>query len=127
MNHVLPITTLRTATAFFLLAALAACLPTPAFAAEGQVNLNSASAEELALLPRVGPAIAGRIVEFRDDNGPFETLEDLMLVRGIGERTFELIEPYAALEGDTTLTEKVRSTRSADSGGDDAPTETPSS
>ena len=69
-------------------------------AAPGKVNINSASVDELALLPRVGPSVAGRIVEFRDSNGRFKALEDLMLVRGIGEKTFELIKPYVKLDGE---------------------------
>lgn len=83
----------------------------PAAAAGGKVNVNSAGTDELALLPRVGPSVAQRIVDFRDENGPFETVEDLMLVRGIGEKTFALLEPYVTTSGDTTLTEKVKVTR----------------
>ena len=79
----------------------------PAFAADGKVNINDADAGELALLPRIGPSIAGRIIEFRDENGKFESAEDLMLVRGIGEKTFELLEPFIALSGETTLQDKV--------------------
>jgi len=113
--------TQRLILAFALLAVAATALP--AAAAEGQVNVNQASAEQLALLPRVGPAIAQRIVEFREENGPFEQLEDLMLVRGIGEKTYDLIAPRATLSGDTTLTEKVRSPRPAGSAeGDDEST-----
>ena len=85
-------------------------------AAEGKVNINEASAEELALLPRVGPAVAQRIVDFREENGAFKSMEDLMLVRGIGEKTFERLAPYVALSGETTLTEKVRSSRSEGEG-----------
>lgn len=96
----------RVAAAFVVLA-LAAALP--AAAASGVVNVNEADESQIALLPRVGPSIAGRIVEFRDANGPFQAKEDLMLVRGIGEKTFELLEPYVVTEGDTTLTDKVRS------------------
>jgi len=89
----------------------------PAVAATGKVNVNQAGTDELALLPRVGPAVSQRIVEFRDANGPFRSSEELMLVRGIGEKTFALIEPYVTLEGETTLTEKVRAGRAA-AGGD---------
>jgi len=78
-------------------------------AAGGVVNINTAGEEQLTLLPRVGPALAKRIVEFREANGRFKTKEDLMLVRGIGETTFELIEPYITLEGATTLEEAVGS------------------
>jgi competence protein ComEA len=89
----------------------------PAFAAEaatGKVNVNTASASQLALLPRVGPAVAQRIVEHREANGAFKSLEDLMLVRGIGEKTFELLAPYVALSGETTLQAKVRAPRPAE-------------
>ncbi|MEM1245571.1 MAG: helix-hairpin-helix domain-containing protein [Acidobacteriota bacterium] len=80
-----------------------------ASAADGVVNVNTADASTLQLLPRVGPSVAGRIVEHREANGPFKTKEDLLLVRGIGDATFELLEPYVAVEGPSTLTEKVRS------------------
>jgi len=82
----------------------------PVIAAEGEavVNINTADTEALMLLPRVGPSVAQRIVEFRDKNGKFKAAEDLMLVRGVGEKTFELIKPYIAISGETTLAEKVR-------------------
>ena len=111
--------TTRTQRMIFALALLAvAATALPAAAAEAQVNVNQASVEQLALLPRVGPAVAQRIVEFREENGPFEQLVDLMLVRGIGEKTYDLIAPHASLSGETTLTEKVRSARPAGSAGD---------
>ena len=94
-----------TACLAFALLALAAL---PMMAAEGQVNINNAGAEELALLPRVGAVVAKRIVDFREQNGRFSAPEELMLVEGIGEKTFELIEPWIALDGETTLAEKVR-------------------
>ena len=83
-----------------------------AAAAEGKINVNEASVEQLALLPRIGPVVAQRIVEFREENGSFKAVEDLMLVRGIGEKTFERLAPYIALSGETTLHEKVRSSQS---------------
>ncbi len=86
-------------------------LAAPAAFAAGQqkvVNINTADASQLALLPRVGPSLSTRIVEFRDENGKFKQPADLMLVRGIGEKTFALMEPYVATSGDTTLAEKVR-------------------
>lgn len=89
---------------------LVAILATPvAMAAGGNsvVNINTADTEELMLLPRIGPSVAQRIVEFRDKNGRFKATEDLLLVRGVGEKTFELIEPHVAVSGETTLTEKV--------------------
>ena len=84
-------------------------------AAEGgggkKVNINSADASQLSLLPRVGPSVAQRIVEFRKENGPFKSPDDLMLVRGIGEKTYALIKPYVAVSGETTLKEKVKSSK----------------
>jgi competence protein ComEA len=99
-----------------LLIALAAA---PAFAADapsGVVNVNTASAEQLALLPGVGPAVAGRIVEHRQKNGEFKQVEDLMLVKGIGEKSFERMKPYLATSGATTLAEAVKSPRAKKDG-----------
>jgi len=81
-----------------------------AMAAGGKavVNINTAESEQLMLLPRIGPSVAQRIVEFREKNGRFKTAEDLMLVRGVGERTFELIKPHVTITGETTLSEKVQ-------------------
>ena len=83
--------------------------------AEGgkKVNINSADSSQLALLPRVGPSVAQRIVDYRKENGPFKKAEDLMLVQGIGEKTFQLIRPYVATAGETTLREKVHASRSS--------------
>ncbi len=95
-----------------LVALSLAILSLPAMAADsGKVNLNTASGEQLALLPRVGPAVALRIIEHREKSGQFKKPEELMLVRGIGEKTFELIAPYVTVSGPTTLTVKVRATR----------------
>lgn len=80
------------------------------------VNINTADASQLALLPRVGPALSQRILDFRKENGDFEAPEELILVRGIGEKTFELLEPYVVVKGKTTLTEKVRGVRSTSEG-----------
>ena len=80
-----------------------------------RVNINSADVSQLALLPRVGPSVAQRIVEYRKQNGPFKKPEDLMLVPGIGEKTFALLKPYLAISGETTLKEKVHTSRASSS------------
>jgi len=54
-----------------------------------QVNINTATAAELETLPRIGPATAQRILEYRETNGPFATIEDIQNVPGIGPATFE--------------------------------------
>jgi len=97
--------------ALWLAAFALASLPTLAAEAKRVVNINTADAVQLALLPRVGPSTAQRIVEFRKKNGPFKSAEDIMLVQGIGERTFALLKPYVATSGETTLTEKVHAGR----------------
>ncbi|MEJ2189728.1 MAG: ComEA family DNA-binding protein [Acidobacteriota bacterium] len=79
---------------------------------EGVVNINTANAEQLQLLPRVGPALAGRIIDFRETNGPFQSVDEIVAVKGIGERSFAKLEPYLTTKGETTLSEKVRSPRS---------------
>lgn len=102
-------TRLRPITAILTLLAISVAA-TPAIAAEGKavVNINTADSEALMLLPRVGPSVAQRIVEFREKNGKFKAIEELMLVRGVGEKTFALLEPYVTISGETTLVEKVR-------------------
>ena len=81
----------------------------PAAAAKKTVNVNQASADELARLPRVGPSLAGKIVAHREQHGPFKRTEDLMEVKGIGEKMFAVLKPWVATAGPTTLTEKVTS------------------
>ena len=55
-----------------------------------KLDINQATAEEFAQLQRIGPSYAAKIVEYREKNGPFEKIEDLMNVPGIGQKTFEL-------------------------------------
>lgn len=54
-----------------------------------KININTATVEELVQLDRVGAKYAQRIVEFREQNGPFAAPEDIMQVAGIGSKTFE--------------------------------------
>lgn len=54
----------------------------------GLVNINTADSAALEMLPRIGPAMAGRIIAWREANGRFSAIEDLLDVTGIGEATF---------------------------------------
>jgi len=65
----------------------------------GTLDMNSAGAPELERLPGIGPALAQRIVAFRDRNGPFLYVEDLLMVRGIGTKTKERIAPLVTVDG----------------------------
>ena len=60
-----------------------------ATASDGRVDLNAADAALLETLPRIGPALAERIIAWRDDNGPFTSVEDLLAVPGIGDKMLE--------------------------------------
>jgi competence protein ComEA len=100
----------------FTLAIVIAALCSAAFAdstpaAAGVVNINSASATELMLLPRVGEKAAQRIIEYRTEHGPFKKTSDLMQVKGFGAKTFEGVAPYISVDGKTTLSTKVKSPR----------------
>ena len=60
----------------------------PAVAAADVINLNTATAVQLATLPGIGPKAADLIVQYRQKNGSFKKVEEIMNVRGIGEKTF---------------------------------------
>ncbi len=62
--------------------------------AQGTINLNTATAEQLQRLPGVGPAMAERLLEFRKENHGFQSVEDLLQVSGIGEKKFEKMRPF---------------------------------
>jgi len=58
------------------------------------LNINTASAEQLESLPGIGAKTATRIVEYRQKNGAFKKVEDLMSIRGIGEKNFLRLKPF---------------------------------
>ncbi|MGD6898980.1 helix-hairpin-helix domain-containing protein [Bacillus infantis] len=64
----------------------------------GMVNINSAGSEELQDIPGIGPSKAAAIIEYRETEGPFQSLEDLMQISGIGEKTFEKLKTYIKLK-----------------------------
>jgi len=61
-------------------------------------NLNEITLEQLDELPGIGPALAERIIAYRDEQGPFTRIEQLNEVKGIGERTLEKLRPYLTLD-----------------------------
>lgn len=65
--------------------------------APGSINLNTAGAADLQRLRGIGPALAGRIVEYRRQHGPFRRIEDVERVKGIGPRLRERIAPFVRL------------------------------
>ena len=72
----------------------------------GKLNLNTATEEQLMLLPTVGPAKAERIVAWRKRNGAFRRPADLRRVKGFGYKTFKRLEPYLDVKGESTLAAK---------------------
>lgn len=58
-----------------------------------KIDINSASVKELQTLPQIGAVVAQRIVDYREKNGKFSKIEDIMKVKGIGEKTFLKIKP----------------------------------
>ena len=65
--------------------------------ASAPINLNTASSVALQTLPNVGAATAARILEYRQKNGGFKKIEDLMNVRGVGEKSFLKLKPLVSV------------------------------
>jgi len=61
------------------------------------LDLNTASAAQLALVPGIGPGTAKSIVQFREKSGPFQRVEDLLAIRGISAHKLEQIRPYVTV------------------------------
>jgi comEA protein len=71
--------------------------PPAAKTAVEKININTAGLTELQKLPNIGPKIAQRILDYRKQNGDFKKAEDLMKVRGIGEKVFLKIKDFLAV------------------------------
>jgi competence protein ComEA len=76
--------------------------------ATGVLNLNTATEDELIMLPGIGPSRAKAILELRTKLSGFKKVEDLMRVKGIGRKTYRKLEPLLRLDGKTTLVEATR-------------------
>ena len=97
----------RTVLSIVALASLVLMQPSAALAAQGKaasraaakpaatatVNVNTATAADFEALPGIGAKTAALIVEYRQKNGPFKKIEELMNVRGIGEKSFLKLKP----------------------------------
>lgn len=66
--------------------------------AEEKINLNTATLEELTKLKRIGPTYGQRIIDYRETYGPFERIEDLMKVKGIGQKSFDANKDIITVE-----------------------------
>jgi competence protein ComEA len=96
--------TLRKLVSIGLGAALAAMLSGSALAAEAtksspasKVNINTATADQLTALPGIGPKLAARIVEYRQKAGGFKSVQEVVNVKGIGEKSFEKLQPHLTI------------------------------
>jgi len=67
-------------------------LPSPSSQGGGKLNINTATAEELITLPGIGPTKAQSIIDYRTTHGPFQSIEDIKNVTGIGDATFEKLK-----------------------------------
>lgn len=65
----------------------------------GKININTASTEDLALLPGIGPTLAERIVAYRLNNGPFASIDELINVNGIGDKTLSRLSQFITVGG----------------------------
>ena len=101
-RHALPVAVLVSLCAISSQPALARASQAPSHAAAkpaatGIVNLNTATAADLEALPGIGAKTAARIVEYRQKNGPFKKAEELMNVRGVGEKSFVKMKPLISV------------------------------
>ncbi len=108
------------ALAFCCLLAPEAPAASSSAALSGVVNINTASAEELQLLPGVGRVRADAILVTRKERGGFKSVDDLTAVNGIGQSMLKRLRPHVTLKGKTTARSTGASGRTSDSAGQKA-------
>jgi competence ComEA-like helix-hairpin-helix protein len=69
---------------------------------EGQLNINTATAEQWVMLPGIGPATAEKLVAYRERH-PYRSVAHIMRVKGVGKKTYAAIRSYLTVDGETTL------------------------
>jgi comEA protein len=101
-------TRMARASALALVAALGVLFAAPPTLAAGEeglagfVNINTATAEELQILPGIGEARAKAVIALRKRSGGFKSVDELIQVKGIGETALERLRPYVRTDGKTT-------------------------
>lgn len=78
-------------------------MPPPRQPGARQVDLNQATLSELEALPGIGPKLAQRVIEHRDQNGPFRSVDDLRHVKGIGRKKFDRLRPHVLVTNTKSL------------------------
>ncbi len=92
---------------FVLIILMALALPLPSHALEGRLNINTATAKQLQELPFIGHNKARSLIKYRNQHGPFRSLDDLQNTKAIGRSTYEAIKPYLTISSPSNLSNNL--------------------